>query len=221
MSLPQMNVPRFSLICVLVSLSGCALLPGAQPAPGERVAGILTLESGRFSLRPCDNGKAVAVAVGADIQQLFEQVVPPTRQSVFVDMRARVLAAGGLEPVEVIRLQAAGSGCADPLPGRNQWVALGGLGSADGRQWQVQISPLGMQWQDDAAGSSAAPVPVITEAVPGSAISFQTLRGTPQELWVYPQGCYQPSGGDYAHRTARFTRNGETVTGCAYRGLLP
>lgn len=230
MSCKHVKLSRFSLLLVVVGMAGCAIFPAAQEEPGARVAGILTLESGQLRLSPCASGNTVAVAASGNIRPLFERVAQPAGSAVFVDMTARAAAAGGLEPVEVIRLQADGKDCADQAHARSQWVAMGGVapigvaprgvGAGDEAAWRVQISPAGMQWQD-AAASSAAPVPVISEEVPGSAISFVTLRGTAQELWITPQGCYAHSSGDYFHRTARLMRNGETLTGCAYRGLLP
>lgn len=225
MSCKYVNLSRFSLLLVVVSMAGCAIFPAAQEQPGARVAGILTLESGQLRLSPCDSSTPLAVAASGNIHPLFERVAQPGKPAVFVDMTARAAAAGGLEPVEVIRLQAGGNGCADQASARSRWVAMGGVaprgvGAGDEPAWRVQISPAGMQWQG-AAASSSVPVPVISEEVPGSAISFATLRGTPQELWITPQGCYAQSSGDYFHRTARLMRNGETLTGCAYRGLLP
>lgn len=215
MSCKHVNLSRFSLLLVVVGMAGCAIFPAAQEPPGARIAGMLTLESGQLRLSPCASGNTVAVAASGNLHPLFERVAQPGKPAVFVDMTARTAAAGGLEPVEVIRLQADGNGCADQASARSRWVAMG-----EEPAWRVQISPAGMQWQG-AAASRSAPVPVISEEVPGSTISFATLRGTAQELWITPQGCYAQSSGDYFHRTARLMGNGETLTGCAYRGLLP
>ncbi|PCC97573.1 hypothetical protein [Halopseudomonas pelagia] len=216
MSSKYVNFSRFGLLLVVVAMAGCAILPGARQEPGERLTGTLTAESGGLRLLPCDGSNAMAVADSANIQQLFEQVVHPGRQSVFVDMAVRTLTDGAVEPVEVIRLQQELSGCADQSHARTQWSVVG-----NGLEWRMQIGPAGMQWLDQGTDSIALPVPVITEEIPGSAIGFQTLRGDSQELWLYPDGCFEQSSGDYFHRTARLVRDGQTLTGCAYQGLLP
>lgn len=216
MSSKYVNLSRFSLVLVIVGMAGCAVFPNARQLEGERIAGILSLESGQFSLRPCAGTPDLAVNGNGDFRQLFERVVHPAQESVFVDMTARTLADGGVEPLEVIRLQQEPGGCADQSHARSQWSVVG-----NGLAWRVQVGPAGMQWMDQGTDSIALPVPMITEEIPGSAISFQTLKGDAQELWISPQGCFEQSSGDYFHRTARFTRNGETSTGCAYQGLLP
>ncbi|MGK0416482.1 MAG: putative membrane protein [Halopseudomonas sp.] len=216
MSYKYVNFSRFGLLFVVLAMAGCAILPGARQEPSERVSGTLTAESGELRLLPCDGSSVMAVADSANIQQLFEQVVRPGRQSVFVDMTVRTLAEGGVEPVEVIRLQQSLSGCADQSHARTQWSVAG-----NGLEWRMQIGLAGMQWLDQGTDSVGLPVPIITEEIPGSAIGFQALRGDPQELWLYPDACFEQSSGDYFHRTARLVRDGQTLTGCAYQGLLP
>ncbi len=216
MSSKYVNFSRFGLLFVVLAMAGCAILPGARQEPSERLTGTLTAESGELRLLPCDGSNAIAVADSANIQPLFDQVVQPGRRSVFADITVRTLADGGVEPVEVIRLQQKLSGCADQSHARTQWSVVG-----HGLEWRMQIGPAGMQWLDQGTDSIALPVPVITEEIPGSAIGFQTLRGDSQEVWLYPDGCFEQSSGDYFHRTARLVRDGQTLTGCAYQGLLP
>ena len=216
MSSKCVNLSRFGPLFVVIGLAGCAVFPGAREEPGERVAGNLAVQAGQLMLRPCSGQSALAVSDEVRIQQLFEQVADSSEQGVFVDMTVRRLTGGAVAPVEIIRLQKELGGCADQSAERSQWTVVG-----NGLEWRVQTGPTGMQWLDQGTDNVAPPVPVITEEVPGSAISFQSLRGDPQELWIYPNACFEQSGGDYYHRTARFVREGKTLTGCAYQGLLP
>lgn len=216
MSSKYVNFSRFGLLFVVVAMAGCAFLPGALQEQGTRMTGTLAIESGQFRLRPCDGTNAVTIADSANLRQLFEQVLPSGNQRVFADMTVHALADGGVEPLEVIRLQQELESCANESDRRNQWLVVG-----HGLEWRVQIGPAGMQWIDQGTDSIALPVPIITEEVPGSAIGFQALRGDPQELWIYPDACFEQSSGDYFHRTARLIRDGDTAAGCAYQGLLP
>ena len=210
------KLPRISLFLVVLGTVGCAVLPGRDAQPPQRIAGLLEMDSNNASLMPCGAKEAVSINKATALQALFVKIAQPGQTALFVDMTARPLADGGLEPVEIIRMQTTGRGCADDVHAANQWVARG-----EGPDWRGLVGGQSMQWQEKGMDNLGKPVPLISEEVPGVSVSFQTLSGNARELWVSPEDCFARSSGDYYHRTARLIRNGETLTGCAYRGLLP
>lgn len=206
----------FTALGFVLSLVGCAILPGRDQIPPQRIAGLLEVGADNALLQPCGQNLKVAVANPADVRALFMQLAQPGQTALFVDMTARPLADGRLQPLEIVRMQTTGRGCADESHMAIQWVARG-----ETPDWTVLIGAQGMHWLEKGMASPAEPVPVISEEVPGISVSFQTLRGNTRELWLSAEPCFERSSGDYFHRTARFLRNGKTLTGCAYQGLLP
>ena len=210
MSSKSVKLTRFGLVLGILGVAGCAIMPGAREPIGERVSGRLGFQAGQLLLHTCNGAQSIPVSDTGTIRGLIERMAPAEDDTLFLDMIARS-SGGELAPMEVIRLQTTDSGCSDTATQGSHWVALGGEPA-----WQLRIGPSGMQWQDN----EGKPIPVITEEVPGSVISFQALRGETQEVWISPEACFGQESGDYFHRTARVIRDGSTLTGCAYQGLL-
>ncbi|MFN3582089.1 MAG: hypothetical protein ACK4VV_16625 [Pseudomonas sp.] len=207
---------RFTVSFALtVLVSGCALMPSGAPPSAERLTGLLEISPEAANVAPCAGGEQLALDNAGEVRALFERVAQPGQTAIFVDLNGRRNAQGGFAVDQVLRMQSAGRGCADQAYQSSQWLALG-----DAPYWQVRIGAQGMQWQDTVEDVLSAPIPLITEQVPGGTLSFQTLRGDQRELWITPQPCFDQGSGDYYHASVRLITAGSSQQGCAYQGAM-